>query len=146
MSNGLKVPVYQALGTEKITFVVDSSFYPKWSSLIVAHFKALLYNNIIAEGDFISFISLEYRHPYLAKLCSTLIIIQLFIHTVEKIEIKLPEIEIEIRSDYLAVINALFLTMNTISLLVNLYQIHYEIKMLLDEYKIKVIPIKIKAH
>ena len=112
----------------------------------MAHFKALLHNNIIVEGDFISSISLEYHHPYLAEFCSTLAIIQLVIYTMEKIEIKLSEIEIEIGSDCSAVINILFSIINTISLLVNLYQIHREIKMLLDEHKIKVTPIKIKAY
>ena len=54
--------------------------------------------------------------------------------------------QIAIRSDCLAVIRALYSAIAIFSLSINLYQVWQEIKLLLDKYKIKVTPIKIKVH
>ena len=62
----------QKLLDSKVIFVVDGSFFPKWSSLISAVWYASINYKIVARGDFISLVEEEYCYLYAAELCRAL--------------------------------------------------------------------------
>ena len=102
---------------------MDGSFFLKHLSLISAHFKALIRNRILVEGNFISSVLLEYHYLYSAELCRALLVTQLVSHVIENLHTKPPEVQIAIESNCSAVIRALYSTIATFSLSINLHQI-----------------------
>ena len=91
----------------KVLFMVDGSFFPERSSLILAIWYASVDNKIVAHGDFISLVLEEYCHLYAVELCGVLSIMVGIDSILSRYPHPSTVFETEIRSDCQLVIHSL---------------------------------------
>ena len=58
------------------TFVIDGSFYPDKSHLLSAHWGCSSNEVLLASGNFISTVKLQYQNACTAELCGNLVVVQ----------------------------------------------------------------------
>ena len=126
--------------------IVDKSFYSSNSRYILAAQFASESEEVIVRGDFITIVAEEFRHPYAAEICRVLA----YLKTIDNILTKYPNVlrrlKLAMKSNYQAVINNLQNT-NPITLMSkHLYQIIREIKLIVRQQSLDLVPEKIKAH
>ena len=97
----------QKLLDSKVTFVVDESFFPEWSSLILAVWYTSVDHKIVARGDFISSVAEEYYYPYAAELCRALSIMNGIDFILLSFLYLSKAFNLRIRSDYQLVLHSL---------------------------------------
>ena len=67
---------YKAITEEELTILVDSLFFPDWSSLVAAHFIITYKNMKIGSRNFISTVVPLYRNLFTAELCWVLAVLK----------------------------------------------------------------------
>ena len=90
----------------ELIILVDGSFFPYKSSLVLVHFIITHKNRKIGSGNFISTMVLLYRNPFNIELCRVLTIYKVIEDAVQKKKIK-QLIHIRITLDFIAVIKFL---------------------------------------
>ena len=114
-----------------LKYIVDSSFYLSKSRYISVAWFTSEEEEIIANGDFMTTVAEEYRHPYAAKICSILSYLIMINNILFKYPNILKKVKIVVGSDYQIVIDNLW-NSNLITLILkHLYQIVREIKLII---------------
>ena len=83
-----------------LKYIVDSSFYPSKSRYILEAQFASEEEEIIVNEDFITTVTEEYRHPYVAEICSVLSYLVIINNILFKYLNILKKVEIVVGSDY----------------------------------------------
>jgi len=64
----------------KLIYSIDGLFFPLKSHLISVHIIILIRKVRVAKVNFITLVSIEYRHTFAAKLCGVYVIIKIIKH------------------------------------------------------------------
>ena len=102
--------------------MVDGSFYPDKSHLVAARYRYSSAEILLATGNFISLVELQYRNVFIAELCSYLAFFK-FIEWV--LDSSLPQLLILVTTgiDYASVINRISSAQLVTSFSTFLYQV-----------------------
>ena len=110
----------------KLIYSIDGLFFPLKSHLISVHIIILIRKVRVAKVNFITLVSIEYRHTFAAKLCGVLVIIKIIKHIMNTKNIARGQ-AVSISTDCVSVIRIIEYLPPYISFSYHLYQIRREI-------------------
>ena len=130
----------------KLVCITDISFFLEKLHLISAAWVALVDQVIVAKGDFISSVLIEYAYPFTAEIYRVLAIIIVINHMLIKYPNILSTLYLTIRLDYQLVLDNLWNSLSIITWTRYLYQLIREIKRIQYNWSLKLRPEKIKVY
>jgi len=96
-----------ALQNRSLLCSVDSSFFPKNSKYITAHFILTKDKKKVTSRDIITIVALKYCHTYTAELCGILAFSKLIEYTIRIKKLDRKRYEYETYRDYILVLQFL---------------------------------------
>ena len=116
--------------SSKLVCVTDGSFYSDKLDLISAAWVALVNEGVVAEGDFISSVLIEYAHPFAVKICGALTIIIIIDYVLIRFPNIILEMDITISLDCQSALDNLWNILLIVISAKHLHQIVREIKII----------------
>ena len=110
-----------------LEFVVNGSFYPTKSYLILAAWFALIGKKVVARADFITSVAEEYHHPFLVELYGALSILICINSILSRYPYPSKAFTIQIGSNCSGFLDTLWITSLVITILRYLQQVIREI-------------------
>ena len=107
--------------------------------LVTAHWRLLATSNLLSS------VELQYRNAYTTKLCGCLAFVK-FIAWIVGDSPPLNQILVTTRTDFTAVINRISTIPLVAPFSTYLHQVVREIRLLVKQLNVKLIPVKIRAH